>query len=59
MIRKETVSVLEVNFEGWVQYQEPEVGGRTFQQRQHHEQRQSYNMTDIRIPMTGKRVRTI
>lgn len=47
-----------MNFEGWVQCQEPEIGVRTFQQRQHHEQRQSYNMIDIRIPMTGKRVRT-
>ena len=44
--QKDTESVLEVNFEGHVQCQEPEVVGRTFQQRQHYEQRQSCNMID-------------
>lgn len=46
MVRRDTESVLEVDSEGWVPCQEPEVVGRTFQQKYHYEQRQSYHMMD-------------
>lgn len=46
MVRRDTESVLEVDSEGWVPCQEPEVVGRTFQQKYHHEQRQSYPIMD-------------
>lgn len=46
MIEKHVESVLEVDFEGWVHCQEPEIVGKTSQKKQHHEQRQSYNLMD-------------